>query len=80
MHSDHFSSHSLRSGANGGLDYASTKGAITQFTKSLTQQQASKGIRINAVAQASQAASLGQRLRPIIAYNARAAATPVMNW
>ncbi|KAI6829655.1 NAD(P)-binding protein [Hortaea werneckii] len=32
------------------VDYASTKGAITQFTKSLAQQQASKGIRINGVA------------------------------
>ncbi len=32
------------------LDYASTKGAINAFTKSLAQQVAQKGIRVNAVA------------------------------
>ncbi len=32
------------------LDYASTKGAINVFTKSLAQQIAAKGIRVNAVA------------------------------
>lgn len=32
------------------LDYASTKGAITTFTKSLGQMLAEKGIRVNAVA------------------------------
>lgn len=32
------------------LDYASTKGAITSFTKSLAKMVASKGIRVNAVA------------------------------
>jgi len=32
------------------LDYASTKGAIATFTRGLAQQQASKGIRVNAVA------------------------------
>jgi len=32
------------------VDYASTKGAIDQFTRSMAQQQASKGIRVNAVA------------------------------
>jgi NAD(P)-dependent dehydrogenase (short-subunit alcohol dehydrogenase family) len=32
------------------LDYASTKAAIVNFTKSLAQQLASKGIRVNAVA------------------------------
>ncbi len=32
------------------LDYASTKGAITAFTKSLAKMLASKGIRVNAVA------------------------------
>ena len=32
------------------LDYASTKGAITSFTKSLAKMLASKGIRVNAVA------------------------------
>lgn len=32
------------------LDYASTKGAITAFTKSLAKMVASKGIRVNAVA------------------------------
>lgn len=32
------------------LDYASTKGAIVTFTKGLSQQLASKGIRVNAVA------------------------------
>ncbi len=32
------------------LDYASTKAAITAFTKSLAKQIASKGIRVNAVA------------------------------
>jgi NAD(P)-dependent dehydrogenase (short-subunit alcohol dehydrogenase family) len=32
------------------LDYASSKGAITAFTKSLAKQLASKGIRVNAVA------------------------------
>jgi NAD(P)-dependent dehydrogenase (short-subunit alcohol dehydrogenase family) len=32
------------------LDYASTKGAITAFTKSLAKMLADKGIRVNAVA------------------------------
>ena len=32
------------------LDYASTKAAITNFTKALAKQVASKGIRVNAVA------------------------------
>lgn len=32
------------------LDYASTKGAITAFTKSLAKQLARRGIRVNAVA------------------------------
>lgn len=32
------------------LDYASTKGAITAFTRSLAQNMAEKGIRVNAVA------------------------------
>lgn len=32
------------------VDYASTKGAIVTFTRSLAQQQAHKGIRVNAVA------------------------------
>lgn len=32
------------------LDYSSTKGAITTFTKSLAKQLAEKGIRVNAVA------------------------------
>jgi NAD(P)-dependent dehydrogenase (short-subunit alcohol dehydrogenase family) len=32
------------------LDYASTKGAITTFTKGLAQMLAKKGIRVNAVA------------------------------
>lgn len=32
------------------LDYASTKGAITAFTKALAKQVAQKGIRVNAVA------------------------------
>lgn len=32
------------------LDYASTKGAITSFTKSLAKMVAEKGIRVNAVA------------------------------
>lgn len=32
------------------LDYSSTKGAITSFTRSLSQNLASKGIRVNAVA------------------------------
>jgi NAD(P)-dependent dehydrogenase (short-subunit alcohol dehydrogenase family) len=32
------------------LDYASTKGAITTFTKALAKQVADKGIRVNAVA------------------------------
>lgn len=32
------------------LDYASTKGAITAFTKGLAKQVAKKGIRVNAVA------------------------------
>lgn len=32
------------------LDYASTKGAITSFTKSLAKMLAAKGIRVNAVA------------------------------
>ncbi|KAL0264434.1 hypothetical protein SLS55_000384 [Diplodia seriata] len=32
------------------VDYSSTKGAITTFTRSLAQQQAKHGIRVNAVA------------------------------
>ncbi|KAL9109686.1 MAG: hypothetical protein Q9227_005724 [Pyrenula ochraceoflavens] len=32
------------------VDYSSTKGAIATFTRSLAQQQAQKGIRVNAVA------------------------------
>jgi NAD(P)-dependent dehydrogenase (short-subunit alcohol dehydrogenase family) len=32
------------------VDYSSTKGAIATFTRALAQQQASKGIRVNAVA------------------------------
>lgn len=32
------------------LDYATTKGAIVTFTRGLAQQQAPKGIRVNAVA------------------------------
>jgi NAD(P)-dependent dehydrogenase (short-subunit alcohol dehydrogenase family) len=32
------------------IDYASTKGAIVSFTRSLSQQLADKGIRVNAVA------------------------------
>ena len=32
------------------IDYASTKAAIAIFTKSLAQQQAPNGIRVNAVA------------------------------
>jgi NAD(P)-dependent dehydrogenase (short-subunit alcohol dehydrogenase family) len=32
------------------VDYASTKGAIATFTRSLAQQQADKGMRVNAVA------------------------------
>ncbi|PQA59405.1 SDR family oxidoreductase [Siphonobacter curvatus] len=32
------------------IDYASTKGAITAFTRSLSEQLAEKGIRVNAVA------------------------------
>lgn len=31
------------------VDYSSTKGAIATFTRSLAQQQAPKGIRVNAV-------------------------------
>ena len=32
------------------LDYTSTKGAITSFTRGLANQQVHKGIRVNAVA------------------------------
>lgn len=32
------------------IDYASTKGAITSFTRALAKQLVSKGIRVNAVA------------------------------
>lgn len=32
------------------VDYASTKGAIVGFTRSLAMQLAPKGIRVNAVA------------------------------
>lgn len=32
------------------VDYSSTKGGIATFTRSLAQQQAPKGIRVNAVA------------------------------
>ena len=32
------------------VDYSSTKGAIATFTRSLAQQQAKKGIRVNSVA------------------------------
>jgi NAD(P)-dependent dehydrogenase (short-subunit alcohol dehydrogenase family) len=32
------------------VDYSSTKGAIATFTRSLAQQLAPKGIRVNAVA------------------------------
>ena len=37
-------------GSPGLLDYSSTKGAITAFTRSLSQNLAEKGIRVNAVA------------------------------
>ena len=37
-------------GASELLDYSSTKGAITAFTRSLSQNLAEKGIRVNAVA------------------------------
>ncbi|WP_307143397.1 SDR family oxidoreductase [Siphonobacter sp. SORGH_AS_1065] len=37
-------------GSGGLVDYSSTKGAITSFTRSLSQQLAEKGIRVNAVA------------------------------
>jgi len=37
-------------GAEELLDYSATKGAITAFTRSLSQNLASKGIRVNAVA------------------------------
>lgn len=32
------------------VDYSSTKGAITTFTRSLSQQLATQGIRVNGVA------------------------------
>ena len=37
-------------GAEGLLDYSATKGAITAFTRSLSQNLVDKGIRVNAVA------------------------------
>ena len=37
-------------GAKGLLDYSSTKGAITAFTRSLSENLAGKGIRVNGVA------------------------------
>lgn len=37
-------------GSGGLLDYSSTKGAITAFTRSLAENLADKGIRVNAVA------------------------------
>jgi NAD(P)-dependent dehydrogenase (short-subunit alcohol dehydrogenase family) len=37
-------------GSPGLLDYAATKGAIVSFTRSLSQQLAAEGIRVNAVA------------------------------
>jgi len=38
------------SGNPDAVDYSSTKGAIATFTRSLAQQQAKNGIRVNAVA------------------------------
>lgn len=37
-------------GTGPSLDYISTKGAIVAFTRALSSQQVSKGIRVNAVA------------------------------
>lgn len=37
-------------GASGLLDYSATKGAITAYTRSLSEQLVGKGIRVNAVA------------------------------
>lgn len=37
-------------GAKGLLDYASSKGAITAFTRSLSENLVEKGIRVNGVA------------------------------
>lgn len=40
------------------VDYASTKGAITSFTRSLSQQLAQEGIRVNGVAPGNNDSSL----------------------
>lgn len=37
-------------GTGPGVDYISTKGAIVAFTRALSNEQVSKGIRVNAVA------------------------------
>src|SRR3546814_12768176 len=37
-------------GSKGLLDYSATKGAITAFTRSLSENLVEKGIRVNAVA------------------------------
>ena len=43
-------SHCFAKGNPNAVDYSSTKGAIATFTRSLAQQQAKNGIRVNAVA------------------------------